>query len=216
MQWGQSWGSVWGVPKSKTTNRIVYDYRGLVQIQKRVVYDYSALFAKRTTIVYDYSGRVTKDSRIVYDYLKLVPNNVRIVLNPYAQDSIRLDWSGFVPPVGYVGDFFYGVYIDGEPYEVDIDPDQTWMDVVGLVNLEDVLIDVVIQTFLGQRFTFDFASLGDRIKVTFKESDDPNISRYIFFSDNGTGIIDFTKEIGEIIVVESKKDVNTAFVPEGS
>ena len=216
MQWGQTWGKLWGVINPKTSTRIVYDYSGLVQTQKRIVYDYSALFARRFRILYDYSGRVKNTNRIVYDYLKFVPDNVRIILNPYAQDSIRLDWSGFLPPAGYLGDFFYGVYIDGEPYEVDIDPDQTWMDVVGLVNLEDIIIDVVIQTFLGQRFTFDFSSLGDRIKVIFKESDDPNISRFIFFGDNGTGTVDFTKEIGEIIVAESRKDVNTVFVPEGS
>ncbi len=154
--------------------------------------------------------------KIVYDYLQFEPDNVRIIINPYALDSIRLDWSGFVPPESYVGDFFYAIYIDGEPYEVDIDPNQTWMDINGLVNLEDIKIDVVIQTFFGQRFTFDFFDIGDRIRVLFKESDDPNISRYVFFGDNATGTVDFTKEIGEIIVAQSKKDINTSFVPEGS
>lgn len=216
MQWGQSWGNIWGVPKPKTTSRIVYDYRGLVQIQKRIVYDYNALFAKRTTIVYDYTGKSINTDRIVYDYLKFVPDNVRIIFNPYAQDSVRLDWSGFVAPVGYVGDFFYAVYIEGELYEGDIDSNQTWMDIDGLVNLEDILIDVVIQTFFGQRFNFDFSSVGDRIKILFTESSDPNISRYIFFGDNGTGSVDFTKEIGEIIIAESETNINTGFVPEGS
>lgn len=205
----------WNFAPTKTA-RIVYDYSGLAKNTKRIVYDYNAFFAKATRVVYDYSGLVKVIERIVYDYLKREPDNVRIILNPYSQDSVRLNWAGFVPPANYSGEFFYGVYIEGEPYEVDIQPDQTWMDLVGLVNLETVIIDVVIQTFFGQRFNFDFETLGDRVKVTFKESSDPNISRYIFYGDAGDGSIDFTKEIGEIIVAESKKDVNTGFIPEGS
>ncbi len=205
----------WAFAPAKTT-RVVYDYNGITKNTKRIVYDYSAFFAKITRVIYDYSGLVKTTERVVYDYLKRNPDNVRIILNPYSQDSVRLNWAGFVPPANYSGEFFYGVYIEGEPYEVDIQPDQTWMDVVGLVDLECVIIDVVIQTFFGQRFTFDFEALGDRIKVTFKESSDPNIFRYVFYGDAGDGSIDFTKEIGEIIVGESKKDVNTGFIPEGS
>lgn len=205
----------WNFSPAKIT-RVVYDYNGITKNTKRIVYDYSAFFSKASRIVYDYSGLVKTTKRVVYDYLKAEPDNVRIILNPYSQDSVRLNWAGFVPPDDYQGEFFYGVYVEGEPYEVDIQPDQTWMDLVGLVNSESVIIDVVIQTFFGQRFDFDFEALGDRMKVTFKESSDPNIFRYVFYGDAGDGSIDFTKEIGEIIVGESKKDINTGFIPEGS
>jgi len=167
-------------------------------------------------ILYDYGEALKRTTRILYDYIKFVPDNVRIIFNPYSQDSVRIDWSEFVPPTGYTGDIFYSVYIDGEAYEVDIDGSQTWIDLVGLVNLEDIIIDVVIQSRFGERFTFDFSSIGDRIKILFTESGDPNIARYVIFRDDGAGNIDLTKEFGEIIIKDRQDILNTSFVPESS
>jgi len=167
-------------------------------------------------ILYDYSEPTRKITRILYDYIKFVPDNLRVIFNPYSQDSVRIDWSEFVPPAGYTGTVFYSIYIDGEPYAVDIDGSQTWMDLVGLVNKEDIIIDVLIQTRFGERFTFDISDLGDRIKVLFTESGDPNIARYVIFRDDGSGNIDFTKEFGEIIIKDRLDILNTDFVPESS
>jgi len=167
-------------------------------------------------ILYDYGEALRKTTRILYDYIKFIPDNVRIIFNPYSQDSVRIDWSEFVPPAGYTGDIFYSVYVDGEAYEVDIDGSQTWIDLVGLVNLEDIIVDVVIQSRFGERFTFDYSSIGDRIKILFTESGDPNIARYVIFRDDGAGNIDLTKEFGEIIIKDRQDILNTSFVPESS
>lgn len=183
----------------------------LAKKKARIVYDYQGRVATTQQILYDYRGRITGTERIVYDYIPFVPNNVRMTFDPYSQDSVRINWTGFVPPSGYVGVFFYSVYVDGEPYEVDIDSNQTWMDLVGLIEAEDVIVDVVIQTEFGQRFTFDFTDIGDRIKILFTESGDDNIARYVFFLDD-----DFTKEIGEIKIQDRRDILNTSFVPEGS
>jgi len=156
-----------------------------------------------------------KATNLLYDYTEFIPLNVRIIPNPYSQDSVRLEWTAFVAPAGS-GQFWYGIYMDGEPYEINIDSAQTYFDIVGLFNLETTIIDLVIQPVFNQIFTFDYSAIGDRIKIQFLESASPktHIARYVFYKNDGAGgPIDFTEEIGEIRINNRLDVTNTDFVP---